>query len=265
MNNCVVFINGIRHRFVEIEYYCNGYNHPDPFAHGDDMQKTTARWYFHKTGKNYRGGSFKGIDLTFGDDDCFGGILIRAVEMIEPPCTLVDGPSLTVDHILKTNKVDNIAEFVEKFGVSAEPKDGARLYVQYVGPNVIPRRDLHNSARVGLSLKKYKPEMEFYFARPYRYYSNPQKLKKGKHYMVVSMIHKKNTEAHTNTITKVSTANISAYKGYLKKGIEKGKGSAEDRLKEVKKYLGEELKTDDLIELLGLCSTFLFPGEALDA
>ncbi len=38
----------------------------DPFSHCDAMQQTCAQWYFHKTGGKYRGGTYKGLDVTFG-------------------------------------------------------------------------------------------------------------------------------------------------------------------------------------------------------
>lgn len=75
---------------AEIEYYYEGGNHHDTFTHCDPLQQTTyarhdsqqwrevhrrcadvvtycrANWYFHKSGATYKGGSYKGLDITFG-------------------------------------------------------------------------------------------------------------------------------------------------------------------------------------------------------
>lgn len=76
LNQAVVFVNNKPHRLSEIEFYCNGHKHTgrllilekavislcflDHFAHGNEMQKTRGKWYFHKNGKSYKAGSFKG-------------------------------------------------------------------------------------------------------------------------------------------------------------------------------------------------------------
>ena len=57
----------------EIEFYLHGDDHPDPFVHRDPMQRSFGRWYFHRVGENYRGGTFKGLDITFGSDGYYGG------------------------------------------------------------------------------------------------------------------------------------------------------------------------------------------------
>ena len=60
-----------------------------------------GKWYMHRmTAKNpmsFKGGSYKGMDLTFGDNkNSYGGILIRSIldlktnEYIEGPCNTLD-------------------------------------------------------------------------------------------------------------------------------------------------------------------------------
>lgn len=39
--------------------------HFDSFTHADEQQKKNGQWYFHKMGKGYKGGSYKGLDITF--------------------------------------------------------------------------------------------------------------------------------------------------------------------------------------------------------
>jgi len=37
-------------------------------------------WYFHRYGsKGYKSGTYKGLDITFGQDSMYGGILIRSI------------------------------------------------------------------------------------------------------------------------------------------------------------------------------------------
>lgn len=82
--------------------YYSGGTHPDLFAHRDPVQLEDGRWYFHRTRGECRGGSFKGLDIALGDGTAYFGILIRAVA--KPDGTLLDGPCVTVDHLLaRTN------------------------------------------------------------------------------------------------------------------------------------------------------------------
>ncbi|KAF8641302.1 hypothetical protein AX16_010081 [Volvariella volvacea WC 439] len=67
-------------QIMEMEYYLlKGECHEDPFTHGSEEQKFSARWYFHRAPKfsadshrsltsttMYRTGSRKGLDLTIG-------------------------------------------------------------------------------------------------------------------------------------------------------------------------------------------------------
>ena len=97
-------------RVAEIEFYLNDYQqHKDTFTHGDAMQKTTGNWYFHKLGKSYKAGSYKGLDLSIGKGEgiAAGGILLRS--MI--PLTLA--PSSTADRMVFTEDSRNKSEFVQ--------------------------------------------------------------------------------------------------------------------------------------------------------
>lgn len=93
----------MRHRIAELEFYYNTAVFPDPYPHGDELQRTAGQWcgarqfhpspliatcgnrsvhfcrYFHRTGGTYRSGTFKGLDITIGTDEKnYGGILIRS-------------------------------------------------------------------------------------------------------------------------------------------------------------------------------------------
>jgi len=92
LNGASLVVGGLAHRLVEIEVYYRSPEHPDPFAHAQAIQHECGRWYFHKTGTGYRGGSYKGFDLTFGDGVVHAGILIRGIEL--PSGSLISGPGI---------------------------------------------------------------------------------------------------------------------------------------------------------------------------
>src|SRR5262249_8905126 len=108
---CRLMVGSEAHRFTEVEFYYHGGGHLDLFTHRDPIQRETGLWYFHRTGGVYRGGSFKGFDLTFGGHGAFGGVLIRGIEQDEGP--LVDGPSLCVDHLLRRTEAADVASLDE--------------------------------------------------------------------------------------------------------------------------------------------------------
>src|SRR4051812_21703267 len=76
LNSSQLVVGGKPHRLTEVEAYYNGEGHADPFAHCDPVQVQCGRWYFHRTHGVYRSGSFKGLDLSFGDGSSHGGILL---------------------------------------------------------------------------------------------------------------------------------------------------------------------------------------------
>ncbi|HAX77412.1 MAG TPA: hypothetical protein DCY88_16650 [Cyanobacteria bacterium UBA11372] len=104
---CYLVVGNQPHRLVEIEFYYFSETHPDPFTHRAPLQLECGRWYFHRTRGSYRSGSFKGLDLTFGDGQAFGGILIRS--LVTPDGKLIDGPSLCVDYLLAKAGVMGVA------------------------------------------------------------------------------------------------------------------------------------------------------------
>ena len=70
LNKWVLKVEDALYRITELEfYYTNGKSHNDSYIHGHDLQKQKGKWYFHGSG----------IDLTFGNGETSGGILIRAI------------------------------------------------------------------------------------------------------------------------------------------------------------------------------------------
>lgn len=68
-NNYLLRVNDSYYRLIDIEFYLHSKGHEDTYTHGHDLQKQTGRWYFHRSG----------IDITFGNGDHYGGILIRSM------------------------------------------------------------------------------------------------------------------------------------------------------------------------------------------
>lgn len=107
-----LMVNGKRYRIREIEFYIRSPSHNDEYTHGHPDQKTMDCWYFHRfKNGSYRGGTYKGMDLTMGDEKTFGGILIRSIEHIGSG-TLIEGPCRVVNHILERYQVDGISDLV---------------------------------------------------------------------------------------------------------------------------------------------------------
>ena len=176
-------IGGKPHRIVEVELYHHAADHPDPFVHNAEVQHTSDRWYFHRTGGVYRGGSFKGLDLSIGGDGSHGGILIRGIET--PDGTHIDGPSRTVDHILKETKFASVA--VLDAAINGRSVWDATQPIPLTDGPPDPR-DIFRCARVGLTLKKTKTVGQAWghVFRAYRFLTEPKRIKKGKLHMALA-------------------------------------------------------------------------------
>lgn len=182
---CQLLVADVPHRLTEVEFYYYGGNHLDLFAHRDPIQKHLARWYFHRTGGVYRSGSFKGFDLTFGGPAVFGGILIRGLEQERGP--LIDGPSLSVDHLLRTTGAADVATLDE--AIDGRPAWDADNPLRLLWSEKMIDRPVLRTARVGLSLKKLRPAEApaRFLLKPYRYLSEPREISKGKVHMVLAL------------------------------------------------------------------------------
>jgi hypothetical protein len=172
-------------RLTEVEFYYFNPAHPDPFSHRQPITLECGRWYFHRSGDSYRGGSFKGLDLTFGDGSSYSGMLIRS--LASEADVLIDGPSLCVDHLLKKTKAADVAELDRRVAgrLAWEPGNPLRL----VPVEASDETRIFQSARVGLSLKRAtdQPNMPRFVLRPYRFLSEPRRISKGKPHLVLAL------------------------------------------------------------------------------
>jgi hypothetical protein len=184
LNRSELVAGGRPHRLAEAEFYYHGPGHPDPFTHRDPLQREPGRWYFHRTGGAYRSGSFKGLDLTFGDGAAHGGVLIRGV--LTPEGKLIDGPSLTVDHLLIASGAGKVSELDAAVGGRPAWEAGNPLLLRPADPMA---RTLYRSARVGLTLRRARPgsDMALYVLRRYRFLAEPRRTAKGKPLLVLAL------------------------------------------------------------------------------
>jgi hypothetical protein len=243
LTGCRVMVADKPHRFTEVEGYYNGSAHADPFAHCDPVQKQGGRWYFHRTGGIYRSGSFKGVDLAFGDDTAFGGFLIRGLE--EEGGKYIDGPSLLVDHLLATTGKRDVATLDAAMAERVAWDDEVPLRLEWLEEPV--ERTVYRAPRVGLSLKRAKPPGEKhlkFIMRHYRYYTEPRKTAKGKPHMVLGLHARGKTPEEIYTLTGCPRATVQRYIKEHEAGM---------KLTDLKPFFGTDLGTADICQLHGAC------------
>jgi 3-methyladenine DNA glycosylase Mpg len=163
------------HRLAEVEVYFHGPGHEDPFAHRDPVQLHRGRWYVHRTG-----GSFKGIDLAFGGDGAFAGVLLRGLETADG--NFIDGPSLLVDHLLKRTGTKTSRELAALLGERPAWDPACPVHLEQ-----LPQPDgrtVYTSARVGLNASR-EPA---FFAKPYRFLTDPRRTRKGRRQLVLGLL-----------------------------------------------------------------------------
>lgn len=242
LNGGRLLANGQPHRLLEVEAYYHAPFHPDPFPHKNPIQLTGGRWYFHRTGGVYRGGSFKGLDVSMGDGASYGGMLLRGLET--PAGRVVDGPSLLVDHLLTTTGYLSVADLDAAIGGRAAWAADSPLTLV---AERAEQRPLLRCVRVGLSLRRrrYQPDDPAlkYLLRSYRYVADPKKTAKGKPHMVLPLLAE---GVAADEVTRVTGCPLAAVKRYAA-AFAAGRSETTAEL-----YYGRELSTTDLCRLYGL-------------
>lgn len=82
LNNSILKVGRKSFRICAIEFYYKQADHMDNAAHSHKGQLTCGEWYFHGSG----------LDITFGDETEYGGILIQAIQSMEEPKIFTGGP-----------------------------------------------------------------------------------------------------------------------------------------------------------------------------
>lgn len=186
LGTCRLQVAGAPHRLVEIEFYFDSQQHPDPFTHRHPAQATSGRWYFHRIGASYRGGSFKGLDLTLGDGVAHGGVLIRSLET--PSRRVVVGPSLCVDYLLELTHSPTVAALASAQADRPALDPKAPLSLDDSAENEAALT-LFRTARVGLSLKRHRDAIAVdRLARRYRFLTEPRRVTKGRAELIAALL-----------------------------------------------------------------------------
>ena len=205
-------IGGVSHPLVEIELYLWTLGHTDPFSHRNPLQKEPGRWHFHMQGGTYRGGTYKGLDVTFSllqSMECYGGLLIRSIQL--PGGSVLEGPCRVVDYILEKTGSASILDLVKKMN-SPSATDDKNPFFLHDQPRYVP---IYASPRVGLTLKRFTDDKPEYLMRPYRYVTH-LKLKKNKNLITLALyqsgLHIKEISELTGTSESVIQRYISQFK-----------------------------------------------------
>lgn len=208
----VLHAGAARYRITELEcYHRDAAAWPDPFTHGAALQLTAARWYFHRAGTAYRGGTYKGLDVTCGvaRTRTHGGLLLRGLQRLPDDDgtssssnseSNVDGPCLCVERILAETGHASIAEFVAaclpdgERGTSVLDSRGgtAALWIEDCGTAFTPSPALFCTPRIGLTLKSSSTKSdrekreEFLFAR-LRVVTTETRSRKGRAHALLAL------------------------------------------------------------------------------
>ncbi|MGB5988959.1 MAG: hypothetical protein WBG43_04405 [Marinifilaceae bacterium] len=143
MNKCVIKVGVKKYRITELEfYYFNEVNHIDLYAHKHKMQQEFAKWYVHGSG----------VDITFGDNGAFGGILIRGIQNVTTE-SFISGPLNVLNTFL--SDIENTDDKLNS------------LVLEY---NDIHEEAIYKSSRYGL--KKKDVDSDDFFSKRYRYISH---------------------------------------------------------------------------------------------
>jgi len=255
MNKWDLWIAGKAHRIVELETYVHGPAHSDPYTHGDAGQGCCGVWYFHRQGKSFKSGTFKGLDLACGDDQSGvrAGLLLRSVQQLEAGSKLVEGPCLVVDLILRHSRKKSIADFTSGRAASELPADATEDLA--LKPAALPRSDQTWAApRVGLVLRDDgagkthshgKPSG--FVARPYRFSTVPTSLGKFRiGFFIASYLQGADDATLVRLLPRSQLALLDKYKGAVDEGRTQ-KGALE-------RYVNKKISVNqELCELAGAC------------
>jgi hypothetical protein len=242
------FMGAVPHRFTEVEFYWNGRHHGDTFTHGDPMQREFARWYHHRTAGEYRGGTYKGLDIAFGARDVAAGILVRGVERLDGDRALIDGPCMCVDRLLSLTGSPSVQHLAASFDRSVDaPASGASpsYLAVHDAPHAVP--GVFESPRVGLTLKRGATEArQRFLAMPYRFLSEPARIKKGRMNLVVSLHRQGMGAAEIAKLTGSTASQAAKYAAHY----DAGRGMDPTSF-------AKELGNDELCQLFGACERFV--------
>jgi hypothetical protein len=240
LNRCRLVVGDEPWRLTEIEFYYRGPGHLDPFAHAHPVQAHVGRWYFHRTHGVYRGGSFKGLDLTFGDGEARAGILLRGADRTDG--TVIDGPSLFVDALLRATGSARVADLDRTLGERLAWDPGSPIHLERTRAE---KRAVLACARVGLSLRAAKPGFtgNAFLTQPYRFLTDPRRTRKGKVQVILGLHRLGRSVAEIVSMTGSPTRTVMACVAEYEAGLREGT---------FEEFYGVELRPRDVARLHGI-------------
>jgi hypothetical protein len=150
-------LNGVElhimnNRFIisEIEFYLHNKDHTDEYTHKDKRQLDYGTIYFHRfKNGSYKGGTFKCMDITCGNQDTqtYFGILIRSMFDVDNNY-MISGPCKCVNKLLEVCNCDNIVDFPIQYPIKLD-----RELIRLTASKQIRDEQIYVSTRIGLSLK----------------------------------------------------------------------------------------------------------------
>ncbi|KDQ14155.1 hypothetical protein BOTBODRAFT_159695 [Botryobasidium botryosum FD-172 SS1] len=273
------------YEILELEFYLQIEGvHEDPFCHGTNEQTVAGNWYFHRAPRRstavpakpksslpkptaaggYRGGTRKGLDLTFGNavnspgpnptpaarspaaSPTRGGILLRSIRRASDK-SVISGPSLLVDEILKRSGANNISQLVDikwsgytsaffpapTSDTPAYPTLRLAPYAQAKFP--APPPPIYCSPRIGLDLSHPSATASatnprvIYLPKPHRYFIHPHLLTangRGHTFLGVHETalldaneHTQSVKRRVSEITGIREATVEAYAEHYAAGL----------------------------------------------
>lgn len=149
-NNYIIQVNHNFYRLLEIEFYYNDLkDHKDSYTHGHKWQKRTGYWYVHGSG----------IDISIGNNEASGGILLRSIEkLLSPPTNkkeqYIFGP------------LNVLTELISGFNNCFDPKPNVFALVSPANHSInlpqVQEKEIIQCGRIGLSAKDEKFEDSLY-------------------------------------------------------------------------------------------------------
>jgi hypothetical protein len=174
----VFHIQDQRYKITEAELYLKTDDHPDVFTHGSEEQKKSGLFYFHKykLGKIYKEWPRSGIDITFGNENRFGGILLRGMQNLDGELEYVDGPAMLSQKIMGIfkEKGSKVSAVVPNLDINIF--NDRHLWLEETSGND-QVNVIYRAPRVGLALSKDVESRLAYVAKLYRYLADPLKTK----------------------------------------------------------------------------------------
>jgi hypothetical protein len=161
MNKWILLVENTQFRITELEFYYKCESHNDPFTHGHEQQRKSGKWYFHGSG----------IDLTFGTDEYYGGILIRAIFNLDTKM-FIYGPLNIITEIFSSRESAYLSDF--PFGliedvnekitfevpiraprVGLNPKNSLEMYNKLYRYLVMPKQKHAEKTKIAEAMRKF--------------------------------------------------------------------------------------------------------------